>query len=124
ENTDLMPAILEEAGIPVPERVQGKSFLKLARTGDPAWKDRCFSQLATAMLRTPQYKLIDNSRDLSGNFELFDLRNDPKEDRNLIAGRRHRDFVEHAKRELTAWRADKPAPVKIAGMSTPQYAVK
>lgn len=122
ENTDLMPAILEAAGLPVPDGVQGRSFLKLARGGDAGWKDRAFAQLRTAMYRDGRFKLIDNSRDLSGEFELYDLRNDPKEQRNLAGEARHRDFVEHAKEQLTRWRADKPAPVKIAGMATPDYA--
>jgi arylsulfatase A-like enzyme len=121
ENTDLLPSIMETAGLPVPEGVQGRSFLKLARGGDAAWRDRCFSQLATAMYRDARFKFIDNSRDLSGAFELYDMRNDPKEERNLAAEAKHRDFVAHAKEQLTRWRADKPAPVKIAGMATPDY---
>ncbi len=58
ENTDLLPTILEGVGLPVPERLQGRSFLKLARGKDDAWKDRCYSQLATAMLRTLEWKFI------------------------------------------------------------------
>jgi len=122
ENTDLLPAILETAGIPIPDGVQGKSFLGLIRGGDPRWKNRCFSQLRTAMLRTDRYKLIDNSRNLRGALELYDLVNDPKEERNLSSDPRHRDFIEDARRRLTEWRADKPAPVRIAGMPAPAYA--
>ncbi len=124
ENTDLLPSIMETAGLPVPDGVQGRSFLKLARGGDAAWGNRCFAQLATAMYRDPRFKFIDNSRNLSGAFELYDMRNDPKEERNLAADPRHRDFIAHAKEELTRWRADKPAPVKIAGMPTPDYAAE
>ena len=122
ENTDLLPSIMETAGLPVPDGVQGRSFLKLARGGDAGWRDRCFAQLGTAMYRDPRFKFIDNSRDLSGAFELYDMRNDPKEERNLASEAKHRDFVAHAKEQLTRWRADKPAPVKIAGMATPDYA--
>lgn len=123
ENADLTPSILEAAGLPVPERVQGRGFLKLVREGDAAWKDRAFAQLSTAMLRTPEFKFIDNSQDLSGDFELYDMRNDPKEERNLAGDPRHRDLVAHSKQRLTAWRADKPAPVTIAGLATPDYAL-
>src|SRR5438876_12268306 len=41
ENTGLLPTILESVGLPIPDRVQGRSFLKLAHGKDPAWKDRC-----------------------------------------------------------------------------------
>lgn len=122
ENTDLLPTILESAGLPVPERVQGRSFLKLARGQDPQWKDRCYSQLRTAMVRAGRWKLIDNSRNLSADFELYDLKNDPKEERNLAGEAKLRDRVEDFKRQLTAWRNDKPAPIRIAGMKTPEYA--
>src|SRR6266478_2496228 len=121
ENTDLLPTIMEAVGLPVPERVQGRSFLNLARGKDAAWKDRCFSQLATGMIRTPEWKLIDNSQNLGKTFELYDMRNDPKEQRNLIAEAKHREQVMEFRKQLTAWRADKPAPVKIAGMKEPEY---
>lgn len=123
ENIDLLPSILEKSLLPVPEGVQGKSFLKLARGQDDEWKDRCLSQLATAMVRHDRYKFIDNSRRLSSSLELYDLRNDPKEERNLAADPKMRDVVEAYKRELTGWRATRPAPVSIAGMKTPDYAV-
>lgn len=122
ENIDLMPTLLEAVGLPVPERVQGRSFLKLARGKDPQWKDHCFSQLSTAMIRTPQFKFIDNSRNLGADFELYDMRNDPREQRNLVSEARHRDRIESFKRQLTQWRADKPAPIKITGMAVPDYA--
>jgi arylsulfatase A-like enzyme len=122
ENTDLMPTILDACGLPLPEGMQGRSFVKLMRDGDSLWKDRCYSQLRTAMVRDSRYKFIDNSRGLSGDFELYDMQEDPKEQRNLIAESRHRDRVADYKRQLTEWRAERPAPVKIAGMQTPAYA--
>lgn len=121
ENTDVLPSMLEAARLPVPEGVQGRSFLNLMRTRDDFWKDRCFSQLSTAMLRNPQYKFIDMSRDLTGEPELYDMRNDPKEERNLAGDPKMREFVEYAKRELTSWRANRPRPVKIVEMDTPDY---
>jgi hypothetical protein len=49
------------------------------------------------------------------------MRNDPKEQRNLIDSPKHRDRVAEFRKQLTSWRADKPAPVKIAGMKEPEY---
>jgi arylsulfatase A-like enzyme len=122
ENTDLLPAILESAGLPIPAGVEGRSFLRLARGQDPNWKDRGYSQLATAMVRTANWKFIDNSRNLSGPFELYDLTSDPKEQRNLLKEPKLKDLVADCKRQLTQWRADKPAPIKIPGMALPRYA--
>jgi arylsulfatase len=121
ENTDLMPTVLEAAGIPIPERVQGRSFLKLARGRDPEWKDRCFSQLHTGMVRTQQWKMIDNSLNLSRDLELYDVRNDPREERNLAGDAKNRELIAEFSAQLKRFRADKPAPVKIAGMAAPDY---
>jgi arylsulfatase A-like enzyme len=122
ENTDILPSLLESLNLPVPERVQGKSFLKLARGKDSAWKDRCFSQLHKGMYRAGQWKLIDNSLDLTGKLELYDLRNDPREEKNLAAEPGQHDRVTAMKKELTRYRAESPAPVRIAGMALPAYA--
>ena len=121
ENTDLAPALLEAAGLPVPAGMQGRSFLRLARGGDPGWKDHCFSQLRNAMVRTPGYKFIDNSLDLSGTMELYDMRNDPRETRNLAAEPAQRERIEDFKRRLSAWRKDRPTPVRIPGLAEPDY---
>ncbi|MEK7405854.1 MAG: sulfatase-like hydrolase/transferase [Acidobacteriota bacterium] len=122
ENTDLLPSILETAGIPAPAGVQGRSLLNLARGKDPNWKDRCYSQLRSAMVVDGRWKFIDNSLDCTGTRELYDLKNDPKEERDLAADPKNRDRLEQCCRQLTAWRADRPAPIRIAGMATPAYA--
>lgn len=122
ENTDLLPSILEAAGIPIPEGVQGRSFLKLARGQDPDWKNRCFSQLRSAMVVDGHWKLIDNSLNGSGPFELYDLANDPKEERDLSREARHQERIAEYRKWLAAWRAERPGPIKIPGMPTPAYA--
>jgi arylsulfatase A-like enzyme len=122
ESTDLVPSILQTAGIPVPEGVQGRSFLRLARGQEPNWKNRCFSQLRSGMLLDGNFKLIDNSLDGSGPVELYDLRIDPKEERDLAGAPAHRDRVAEMRKRLAAWRADRPAPIRIAGMPLPDYA--
>jgi len=122
ENTDLVPSILETAGIPAPQGVQGRSFLKLARGGDGAWKNRCFSQLRGGMLVEGSFKLIDNSLDGSGPFELYELKNDPKEDRNLAEDAKQRERVQAMRQKLAVWRAERPAPIRVPGLPLPQYA--
>ncbi|MGH9665443.1 MAG: sulfatase family protein, partial [Bryobacteraceae bacterium] len=122
ENIDVMPSLLESIGVPVPDGVQGRSFLRLARGESPGWKNRCYSQLWTGMIRTPEWKFIDKSRNLSGPLELYRMTEDPHESRNLAGESKYRSVVADFKRELTAWRANKPAPVRIKGMPLPGYA--
>jgi arylsulfatase len=122
ENTDLVPSILETVGLPIPQGVQGRSFVNLARGRDSKWKDRAYSQLRDGMIRTPEFKLIDSSLDGSGPYELYDMRKDLQEEENLATSEKYRDVIARFRKELAAWRADKPAPVKIAGMETPDYA--
>jgi len=117
-----MPSLLEAVGLPVPDGVQGRSFLKLARGQDPDWKSSCFSQLNAGMVMHESWKLIDNSRNGTGPFELYDLRNDPKEERNLADDPKQRDRVAHYRAELARWRAERPAPIRVPGLSTPAYA--
>jgi arylsulfatase len=122
DNTDFVPSILETAGLPVPERVQGRSFLKLARGGDANWKPRIYSELRSGMVLEDGWKLIEDPRGASPARELYNLRNDPKEDRDLAADPKQRARVEYLVHELNAWRKERPAPVQIAGMPMPKYA--
>jgi arylsulfatase A-like enzyme len=122
ENTDLTPSILETAGIDTPPGVQGRSFLGLARGADARWKNRCFSQLRGGMLVEGSFKLIDNSLDGSGPFELYDLESDPREDRDLAADAKQRERLDSMRKRLVAWREDRPAPIRVPGMSLPAYA--
>ncbi len=122
ENTDLLPSILEYAGIQVPRGAQGRSFRALAAGNAPQWKNTCFSQLRSGMWLDGKWKLIDNSLDGTGARELYDLSNDPKEERNLAADPRQRDRVKHSMAQIALHRAARPDPVQIAGMSMPAYA--
>ena len=93
ELTDLAPTLLELAGQPVPGHMQGRSLAPILRgQADPqVHRDfvRCEyldaldlpdASLAT-MYRDRRYKLVNYHRHGSG--ELFDLKNDPWEHRNL-----------------------------------------
>jgi arylsulfatase A-like enzyme len=103
--------------------VQGRSFLRLARGQDPNWKNRCYSQLRSGMVLDGSWKLIDNSLDGSGPFELYNLAEDPKEERDLSQDPRQRERIAEYRRLLAAWRAQRPGPIKVPGMSLPSYAL-
>ena len=125
ETTDVMPTLLEAAGLPVPEGVQGKSFLALARRSPQAargWKNHVYSQLKGGSFIKDGYKLIDNSLDGTGAKELYHLKADPKEMTNLASDPAHAARLAKMMGELQKWRAVKPAPIKVSGMATPAYA--
>ena len=90
---DLMPTILEAAGLPVPTRAQGKSRLSEIRQKNLGWKAPVFLENITQnkidgayaverAVRTETHKLIlrDHPRD-----EFYNLVDDPSESKDLIA---------------------------------------
>jgi N-acetylglucosamine-6-sulfatase len=100
-NIDIAPTVLEAAGL-VPPAMDGRSFLPLARGESPPWRDtllyeyyweRNFPHTPTVhALRDAQYKYI-RYQGLWDTDELYDLRADPREMRNLIRDPRHQDVV-------------------------------
>ena len=97
-NVDIAPTILDAAGIPIPESIQGASFLPIARGQDVSWRDamlyeyfweRPFVQTPTVLgVRTERYKYCWYHGVFDLN-ELYDLEEDPHEMRNLIDSPRH-----------------------------------
>lgn len=91
QNIDYAPTFLEAAGLPVPERMQGKSLLGLLSGREPrGWRDavyyrytgeRTHSVPAHDGIRTRRHKLVRFTQ--SGEWNLFDLRADPHELRSI-----------------------------------------
>ncbi|MBI2907197.1 MAG: sulfatase-like hydrolase/transferase [Chloroflexi bacterium] len=84
-NVDLMPTILNLMGLPIPERAQGRSLWPVMLGQEKLDEREAFSEgtsggLITA-ITTRDWKLIRNN--VSGEIELYDLRTDPGEVRNL-----------------------------------------
>ena len=103
---DIMPTVLEAAGIAVPDVVQGKSLLPAARgerldllAMSETWYPRYhygWSQLTA--VRDGRYKFIAAPRR-----ELYDLQNDPGEQINLAESNPQRTIaLERAMSEMTA----------------------
>ena len=90
QTLDLMPTLLELAGIEVPVGLHGVSLVPLLQ-GDPTGpRDVVFAELLidlkkyggpVATLRTDRWKLIRRN---NGQDELYDLQTDPEERTNLI----------------------------------------
>ncbi len=125
ESVDVFTTVLESAGISIPAGVQGTSLSGLMHGRERGWKNRVHSQTPhrnNAMVRAGRWKLIDNSLDLTGPAELYDMETDPAEERNLIAEAKHQKLIADLKESLKKWRAEKPPPIRIEGMPMPDYA--
>jgi arylsulfatase A-like enzyme len=92
---DVMPTLLDLAGIPVPDGLQGSSFAAcLTATCGPDAADRpLFAQVvqdtfALEMVRHGRYKLVRHVRGpRTGERELYDLVDDPLERRSVTSTR-------------------------------------
>ena len=93
QNIDYAPTILEYAGLPVPEDIQGESFLPLLLGKKcPTWRKSLYyhyyeypaehSVRRHYGVRTERYSLMHFYNDID-EWELFDLETDPMQLRNL-----------------------------------------
>lgn len=86
---DYMPTLLDYMGLPVPENVHGRSMRPLIEGRKAAWRDYAFCQRGAQgrMLRTNRYKYVFSAK--PGVVALYDLQDDPDEDRNLARDPAH-----------------------------------
>jgi len=111
---DVPPTLLDAAGIPVPERMQGRSILPLLRGSSEGWPEEVFVQISEAQVgrcvRTHRWKYSvsapgkNGSRDPASDHYveefLYDLESDPHELRNLIEMESHRGVAEVMRERL------------------------
>jgi N-acetylglucosamine-6-sulfatase len=108
-NLDIMPTVLEAAGVPPPADLHGASWIGLAQGRQIPWRDallyeyyweRNFPQTPTVhALRGDRYKYI-RTHGIWDIDELYDLREDPLESNNLIFRPEHRQTVQQMNRRL------------------------
>ena len=109
-NIDIAPSLLSLAGIEAPRPMHGRDFGPLARGETiPHWRKELyyeyfwnwvFPQSPTSFaLRTDDFKLIQY-HGIWDTDELYDLRTDPREMRNLIAVPEYRSVVRRMRKRL------------------------
>jgi arylsulfatase A-like enzyme len=107
-NVDFAPTLLDAAGVKTPADMQGRSFLSLLEGKTPGdWRAAMYYRYyhpghhnvaAHYGVRTDRYKLIYFNK--LDQWELYDLRKDPREMRNVYGAPAYAKIVEDLKKEL------------------------
>ncbi len=106
---DLPPTLLDAAGIPIPDYMQGSSLLRIIRDQSEDWQDDVFVQISEdhvgRAVRTQRWKYSVCAPGLDGHVHagsdtyveecLYDLQSDPYELQNLVG------YASHL--EVTRW---------------------
>jgi len=123
ETVDIMPTILQILGLPVPDEVQGKSFIPLITSESQSQERFAYSETyypryhygwsELKSLRSLQYKYIRAPRP-----ELYDLTLDPGErhniyDQKLSVGRRFEQELKSLEEKMSAQGIEEKGPQKL-----------
>lgn len=107
---DIMPTVLDAAGVRNPQGLDGRSMLPLLRgAGDPQWRkqllyeyywERNFPQTPTLhALRTDRYKYV-HYYGIWDVDELYDIQEDPLETNNLIFNPERKNTIQELNKRL------------------------
>ena len=112
EFIDIYPSLCELAGLPLPEHLQGTSFVPLLRgAGGPAGKEAAIGRYgAGETVRTAQYRYTEylDHRGRPMARMLYDHHADPTETVNIAEHPANRELVERLSQRLRATRAGQP----------------
>ena len=109
-NVDLAPSILDFCGVKAPRPVQGQSWRQLVTNANSAPRRDSFvytmhgedaAHPTVKALRTDRYKFVLNLNP-KDKTEIYDLRNDPLEMKNLALDKGSRELAADLKRRLVA----------------------
>ncbi|MHA1682391.1 MAG: sulfatase-like hydrolase/transferase [Promethearchaeota archaeon] len=132
---DLVPTVLDAAGVPVPGHVQGKKLQDVVNGSPADWRKEVFIQISEAQvgraIRTGKWKYSVSAPGLRGWYHassnyyieefLYDLERDPHEKRNLVADvslvEVRKDLKERLKRHMEL--AGEEIPVIISKSRIP-----
>ena len=108
-NIDIAPTVMQAMGLKTPTHMDGQSFLSLARGEEIPWRDyflyayyweQNYPQTPTHFsLRGDQYKYT-TYYGLWDTDELFDIKNDPEEQNNLIHDPTFQETKQHMQNRL------------------------
>lgn len=103
ELLDLYPTISKLCGLDVPARLQGMDISPMLDDPDLLVRDAVLCANGRGfLLREENWAYIQYKEDASGGLELFDMRHDPKQYKNLAATPAHQPTVARFKAKLAA----------------------
>jgi arylsulfatase A-like enzyme len=148
-NIDVMPTLLEAAGVAIPEGVQGRSVLSEGAGRDAIFAEKTFHSYYDPMrcIRTSRHKYIRNfetafavevpgdiqagaifrsdpsrySADRPHVVELYDLAADPLEKTNLAGREDVRDVEQELSERLWEWMRETDDPLLKGPVVSPRY---
>jgi N-acetylglucosamine-6-sulfatase len=120
-NIDMAPTLLELAGVAAPPGMHGRSLVPLLRGSSPEWRRsfliEYFSDTVMPRIRNMGYQAVRTGEwkyirytELRGMDELYDIRADPYEMRNVIDAPSARDALRSMQRELARLLRESGAP--------------
>jgi arylsulfatase B len=122
---DFLPTVLDLCGVPYePGAFHGRSLAPLVRGGETEWPERALVTDSQRLLRPLKWRQSCVMRQSSGREwrlingrELYDLRSDPEQRRDVAAG--HPEVVARLREDYEAWwalvsgRIDEPIPIPL-----------
>lgn len=101
ELIDLYPTISSLCGLEVPERIQGKNISRMLDDPEVEVRDAAFSVNGKGfLLRRHDFAFIQYAEDASKGMELFDMKQDPQQYRNLADDPEYAELVKKFRNKL------------------------
>ena len=112
---DLFPTLCDLAGLPTPASVDGKSLATVLRDSQARTRDSLFHAYVNFQraVRAEDWKLILYNVDGAKHTQLFDLRNDPLEKRNLADDARQGGRIRDLTALLRGWMKTAGDPMNL-----------
>lgn len=119
QSIDYAPTMIEMAGLPIPDNIQGRSLVPLLHGNIPDdWRDDIFHDYIFEMypgdipkniaVRTERYKLVRYTAPRPQFEQLFDLERDPLEIHNFIDDPDYFEIRHEMRQRLSRYRQDLP----------------